>query len=96
MKQDRLTFLSEMRPQTSLDAVWTAEEQKLVPERILADRTRPLKVTDQRRSPSRMRRRARRTCVSNSLALTAHAATPPEAASSTMVGAPWCSATRCR
>ena len=39
MKQDRLTFLSEMRPQTSLNAVWTADEQKVVRERILADRT---------------------------------------------------------
>lgn len=49
MTQNRLTLLGEMRPQTSLDAVWTAEEQKLVRERILADRTSPLKVTDQRR-----------------------------------------------
>lgn len=39
MKQDRLTVLSEMRPQTSLDAVWTADEQKVVRERILTDRT---------------------------------------------------------
>lgn len=39
MKQDRLTVLSEMRPQTSLGAVWTAEEQKVMRERILADRT---------------------------------------------------------
>ena len=39
MKQDRLTLLSEMRPKTSLDAVWTADEQKVVRERILADRT---------------------------------------------------------
>lgn len=39
MKQDRLTILSEMRPNTSLDAVWTTDEQKVVRERILADRT---------------------------------------------------------
>ncbi len=39
MKQDRLTVLSAMRPQTSLDAVWTPDEQKVVRERILSDRT---------------------------------------------------------
>ena len=39
MTQDRLTLLSEMRPQTSLDDVWTAGEQQVVRERILADRT---------------------------------------------------------
>lgn len=39
MTQDRLTLLGEMRPQTSLNAVWTAEEQELVRQRILTDRT---------------------------------------------------------
>lgn len=39
MTQDRLTLLGEMRPQTSLNTVWTDEEQKLVRERILTSRT---------------------------------------------------------
>lgn len=41
MKHDRLTVLSELRPQTSLDAVWTVDEQRTVRERILADRPSP-------------------------------------------------------
>lgn len=49
MKQDRLTVLSEMRPQASLDAVWTTDEQRLVRARILADRTSGSEATGKRR-----------------------------------------------
>ena len=49
MKQDRLAVLSEMCPQMSLDAVWTADEQKVVRERILADRTNPATARPNRR-----------------------------------------------
>lgn len=49
MKQDRLTVLSEMRPTGSLDAVWTADEQTVVRERILSDRTSPARVRPHRR-----------------------------------------------
>lgn len=49
MTQDRLTVLSGMRPQTSLDTVWTADEPSVVRERILADRNSPANAGPHRR-----------------------------------------------
>jgi len=49
MKQARLTVLSEMRPQTSLDTLWSAEQQTVVRDRILADRSSPAKTRPNRR-----------------------------------------------
>ncbi|MEZ0493538.1 hypothetical protein AB2L28_14965 [Kineococcus sp. TBRC 1896] len=62
MSQDRFELLHQMRPQTSLDAVWTPVEQMAVRERILADRTtradsQATSHTKPRAQPSRPRRR---------------------------------------
>ena len=38
MTRDRLTILSDIRPQVTLDAVWTPEQQTAARKRILADR----------------------------------------------------------
>lgn len=38
MTHDRLALLRDLRPQTTLDAVWTTEQQAVVRERILLDR----------------------------------------------------------
>jgi len=67
VNDDRLTVLRQMRPRPSLDVVWTAEEQRSVRERILADRR-----TDEQ--PAAVPRRRKRAAVAGVAALTLIAA----------------------
>lgn len=60
MSRDRLTILSDIRPQVTLDAVWTPEQQAAVRDRILANRP----VTGARRP-----RRARAAAIAGALGL---------------------------